>query len=56
MVVQSEKGMGFAHGVAVTGEANPEQVVFRNIVYVIPTNKDVSKAHTEATTNIQLVK
>ena len=56
MEVQSEQGMGFAHGVAVTGEPNPEQVVFRNIVYVIPTNKDVSKAHTEATTNIQLVK
>ena len=56
MVVQSEKGMGFAHGVAVTGEENPESVTFLNVVYVIPTNKAVSKAHTEATTNIQLVK
>ena len=56
MVVQSEKGLGFAHGVAVTGEENPESVTFLNVVYVIPTNKAVSKAHTEATTNIQLVK
>ena len=28
MVVQTEKGMGFAHGVAVTGEENPEEVKF----------------------------
>ena len=56
MVVQSEKGMGFAHGVAVTGQENPEQVTFLNVVYVIPTNETVKKAHTEATTSIQLVK
>ncbi len=56
MVVQTEKGMGFAHGVAVTGEENPESVTFLNVVYVIPTNDAVSKAHTEATTSIQLVK
>ena len=56
MVVQTEKGMGFAHGVAVTGEENPESVTFLNVVYVIPTNEGVKKAHTEATTGIQLVK
>ena len=56
MVVQSDKGMGFAHGVAVTGQENPEQVTFLNVVYVIPTNEAVKKAHTEATTSIQLVK
>lgn len=56
MIVQTEKGMGFAHGVAVTGEENPETVTFMNIVYMIPTNKQVQKAHTEATTSIQLVK
>ena len=56
MIVQTEKGMGFAHGVAVTGEENPETVTFMNPVYIIPTNEQVSKAHTEATTNIQLVK
>ena len=47
---------GFAHGVAVTGEENPETVTFLNVVYVIPTNEGVKKAHTEATTGIQLVK
>ena len=56
MVIQTEKGMGFARGIAVTGEEDPSSVEFRNIVYVIPTNEPVSKAHTEATTNIQLVK
>ena len=56
MVVQTEKGMGFAHGVAVTGEENPDTVTFLIVLYVIPTNEGVSKAHTEATTGIQLVK
>ena len=56
MIVQTEGGMGFTHGVAVTGEENPEQVTFLNVVYVIPTNAAVTKAHTEATTSIQLVK
>ena len=56
MIVQTEKGMGFAHGVAVTGKENPEQVKFLNVVYVIPTNEQVCKAWVEATTNIQLVK
>ena len=56
MIVQTEKGMGFAHGVAVTGEENPDTVTFLNVVYVIPTNQQVQKAHTEATTSIQLVK
>tara|TARA_Y100000004_G_scaffold92185_1_gene103283 strand:- start:1529 stop:1801 length:273 start_codon:yes stop_codon:yes gene_type:complete len=56
MIVQTEKGMGFAHGVAVTGKENPEEVKFLNVVYVIPTNEQVCKAWVEATTNIQLVK
>jgi len=56
MIVQTEGGMGFAHGVAVTGEENPETVTFLNVVYVVPTNEKVKKAHTEATTSIQLVK
>ena len=56
MVVQTEKGMGFAHGVAVTGKENPEEVKFLNVVYVTPTNEQVCKAWVEATTNIQLVK
>ena len=56
MVVQTEKGMGFAHGVAVTGKENPEEVKFLNVGYVFPTNAQVCKAWVEATTNIQLVK
>ena len=56
MVVQTEKGMGFAHGVAVTGKRIPKTVKFLNVVYVIPTNEQVCKAWVEATTGIQLVK
>tara|TARA_B100000963_G_scaffold195085_2_gene169832 strand:- start:79659 stop:79931 length:273 start_codon:yes stop_codon:yes gene_type:complete len=56
MIIQTKEGMGFARGVAVTGEENPDTVTFMNPVYIVPTNEQVSKAHTEATTNIQLVK
>tara|TARA_Y100000593_G_scaffold19389_1_gene38708 strand:- start:7908 stop:8180 length:273 start_codon:yes stop_codon:yes gene_type:complete len=56
MVIQTERGMGFAHGIAVTGEEAPEEVVFNNVVFVVPTNEGVAKSHTEATTNIKLVK
>ena len=56
MIVQTEGGMGFANGVAVSGESEPEEVTFLQAVYVIPTNEKVAKAHTEHTTSIQLVK
>jgi len=56
MLVQTEGGMGFANGIAVSGESEPEQVTFLQAVYVIPTNEKVAKAHTEHTTSIQLVK
>ncbi len=56
MVIQTQEGMGFARGIAVTGEENPEEVLFSNVVFVVPTNDAVAKAHTEATTSIQLVK
>ena len=56
MLVQTEGGMGFANGVAVSGESEPEEVTFLQAVYVIPTNEKVAKAHTEHTTSIQLVK
>ena len=57
MIVQTpEGGMGFAHGIAVTGVENPEATTFYKAVFVTPTNDAVVKAHTEATTSIKLVK
>ena len=57
MIVQTpEGGMGFAHGIAVTGVESPDSTTFYNAVFVTPTNDAVIKAHTEATTSIKLVK
>ena len=45
MLVQTEGGMGFANGVAVSGESEPEEVTFLQAVYVIPTNEKVASTY-----------
>lgn len=53
MILQSPDGkMGFAKGIAVTGEENPKSVMFQNIVFMTPTNERVATAWQEATSNI----
>jgi hypothetical protein len=54
MLVQGQEGMGFAHGVCVTGERNPEICEFGNVVLMTPTNKEVADAWITATTGIAL--
>jgi len=54
MLVQSHEGMGFAHGVCVTGEKEPSVVEFNTVVLITPTNKDVADAWIQATTGIAL--
>lgn len=44
--------MGFARGIAVTGEENPTKVVFNNYVFVVPSNENIASAFTEATSQI----
>lgn len=56
MIVQTKDGMGFAHGIAVTGVEAPTETMFYNVVFLTPTNDGVKKAYQEATTSIQLVK
>ena len=41
--------MGFAKGIAATGEENPTSVVFQNIVFCVPSNKRVVDAFLIAT-------
>jgi len=55
IVSNPEGGMGFAHGVAVTGKEAVPSIVFNNYVFVTPTNEGVEKAYVEATSSIQLV-
>jgi hypothetical protein len=44
--------MGFARGIAVTGQENPTSVVFNNYVFCVPCNDSIVKAFTEATSKI----
>lgn len=52
MVVLSEKGMGFARGIAVTGEENPKTATLRGYTMIIPTNEEVIKAYRKATSGL----
>lgn len=57
MVIQSEKGFGFAKGVCVTSEESPEQIAIQksNVVLVVNTHADVVKAYEDSVSVIQKV-
>ena len=48
--------MGFAKGLAATGEENPKTATFQQVVFVGPSNEMVANAHLEATSGLTLVK
>ena len=53
MILTSTDGkMGFARGIAVTGVDGCDQVCFENVVFMTPTNDQVSAAWMEATSQI----
>jgi hypothetical protein len=54
MVIQTQEGMGFARGVAVTGVENPTEMSFytQGIVFVTQTNEEVTKAYHQATSGL----
>ena len=52
MLIQNEKGMGFAAGICVTGKVNPTEVTFAQYVFVTPVNEDIEKAYYQATSGI----
>ena len=54
MLIQNEQGMGFAHGVCVTGENNPTEITFQNYVFVTPTNAEIEKAYRQAVSGLVL--
>ena len=57
MVIQSEKGFGFAKGVCVTSEESPEEISIQksNVVLVVNTHADVAKAYEDSVSVIQKV-
>lgn len=54
MIVQNPQdgSMGFAKGVAVTGQESPKVMTFDSYVFMAETNERVVKAWTEATSSI----
>ena len=48
--------MGFAKGLAATGEENPTTATFQQVVFVVPSNEKVATAHLEATSGLVLAK
>jgi hypothetical protein len=56
MVIQTQEGMGFARGVAVTGVENPPSMSFftGGIVFVTSTNDEVTKAYRQAVSGLIL--
>ncbi|RPG87629.1 MAG: hypothetical protein CBC33_000240 [Coraliomargarita sp. TMED73] len=54
MLIQNEQGMGFAHGICVTGKNNPTEITFQSYVFVTPTNEDIEKAYRQAVSGLVL--
>lgn len=52
MLVQNQQGMGFAQGICVTGQMNPDTVTFASYVFVTPVNDDIEKAYRQATSGL----
>jgi len=54
MIVQNPEdgSMGFARGVAVTGQDGPTTMTFNTYVFMAETNERVAKAWTEATSSL----
>jgi len=53
MVLQNQEGqMGFARGVAVTGEENPTQMIVNQYIFMAATNDKVTEAYKTATGDI----
>lgn len=52
----ADGSMGFAKGIAATGEENAKTALFQQVVFVVPTNDKVAAAHLEATSGLVLVK
>jgi anaerobic selenocysteine-containing dehydrogenase len=54
MLVQNQQGMGFAPGVSITGKQEPEEVTFRNVVFITDTQQEIAKAYQSNVSKIML--
>lgn len=51
-VTMTEQGMGFAHGIAMTGVAKPKEVTLYNVLFVTETNPEVAAAYRTAVSGL----
>tara|TARA_B100001079_G_C15927295_1_gene304908 strand:- start:99 stop:395 length:297 start_codon:yes stop_codon:yes gene_type:complete len=57
MIVQApDGGMGFAKGVAVTGQINPKSMHINNYVFACETNEQVAEAYRTSLSGIEVPK
>jgi len=54
MLIQNQQGMGFASGICVTGQMNPDSVIFNDYVFITPVNEDIEKAYRGAVSGLVL--
>ena len=53
-VAMSQQGMGFAHGLALTGQAEPKEVTIYGITLITTTNDDVANAYRQQVSGLTL--
>jgi len=52
LITYSEDGMGFAQGIAMTGNVDPKEVTILQIVFVTECNEEIVKAWHQATSGL----
>ena len=53
-LIQNEQGVGFARGLCMTGELNPDQAIISNYIFLIQTEAEFEKAYREAVSGLIL--
>ena len=54
LVMATQNGMGLAPGVAMTGEADPDEITLYNIICVMKTDSEVEKNYRSQVTGLVL--
>ena len=54
LVMATQKGMGLAPGVAMTGEADPDEITLHNIICVMRTDSEVERNYRSQVTGLVL--
>jgi len=54
LITYAEEGMGFAQGIAMTGNPDPKEVTIMQVVFVTECNEEIVKAWHQATSGLIL--